>query len=208
MTRIEGVDPKQAGPMVKLALRFGPRLVRKLAGRAPQLDDGLEPLRIQAYQPKLMLASARFGAAMQKPRSLDERVHLLAHLKGAQMVGCEYCVDLGSQISRKSGLSDDELLALVDYNNSPLFSAAEKAALDFTTGFMRTPVDISDEVFANAQRYFSNAELVELAALLAFVNGFRFNAAFEIGSAGFSEGMVCALPDKPAGSAARLKAAG
>jgi hypothetical protein len=28
------------------------------------------------------------------------------------MIGCEFCVDLGSQICRNSGFSDDELLAL------------------------------------------------------------------------------------------------
>ena len=40
--------------------------------------------------------------------------------------------------------------------------------------------------------------LVELAALLTVVNLNRFNAAFGVGSAGFSDGMVCVLPDRPA----------
>jgi len=39
---------------------------------------------------------------------------------------------------------------------------------------------------------------VEMTALLAAVNVNRFNAAFGIGSAGFSEGMVCVPPDRPA----------
>ena len=34
-------------------------------------------------------------------------------------------------------------------------------------------------------------------ALLTVVNLDRFNAAFGIGSAGFSEGMVCVPPDRP-----------
>lgn len=33
---------------------------------------------------------------------------------------------------------------------------------------------------------------------MTLVNLDRFNAALAIGSAGFSEGMVCAPPDKPA----------
>jgi hypothetical protein len=38
--------------------------------------------------------------------------------------------------------------------------------------------------------------------LLAAVNLNRFNAAFRIGSAGFSDGMVCVAPDRPAAPAA------
>jgi alkylhydroperoxidase family enzyme len=107
-------------------------------------------------------------------------------------------MDLCSQICRNSGFTDDELLAIPNYRASELFTDEEKAALDFTVGFMRTPVEISDEVFANAQRYFSNQQLVEIAGLLTVVNIDRFNAAFKIGSAGFSEGMVCVPPENPA----------
>jgi hypothetical protein len=46
--------------------------------------------------------------------------------------------------------------------------------------------------------YFDDRQLVEITALLTLVNVDRFNAAFGIGSAGFSEGMVCVPPDRPA----------
>jgi alkylhydroperoxidase family enzyme len=114
------------------------------------------------------------------------------------MIGCEYCVDLGSQICRHSGLSDDELLALPRYRQSELFTEREKLALDFTVGVMRTPVEVTDELFAQCMEHFSNEQLVEITALLTVVNLDRFNAAFAIGSAGFSDGMVCVVPDRPA----------
>jgi hypothetical protein len=38
--------------------------------------------------------------------------------------------------------------------------------------------------------------------LLALVNLDRFNAAFRIGSAGFSEGVACVAPDRPGASRA------
>lgn len=62
---------------------------------------------------------------------------------------------------------------------------------------MRTPVDVTDELFAQMQEHFSDEQLVELTALLTVVNLNRFNAAFGIGSAGFSDDMVCVLPDRP-----------
>ena len=50
------------------------------------------------------------------------------------MIGCEYCVDLGSQICRNSGFSDEELLAMPHYRQSDLFTEREKLALDYTVG--------------------------------------------------------------------------
>jgi alkylhydroperoxidase family enzyme len=113
------------------------------------------------------------------------------------MIGCEYCVDLGSQICRNSGLSDDELLALPNYRSSDLFTDREKVALDYAVAVMRTPVEVTDELFAQVKEHFSDKQIVEITALLTLVNLDRFNAAFGIGSAGFSEGMVCLTPDRP-----------
>jgi 4-carboxymuconolactone decarboxylase len=84
------------------------------------------------------------------------------------------------------------------YRDSELFTDREKAALDYAVGVMRTPVDVSDEVFAAVRAHFSPQQLVELTALLTVVNLDRFNAAFGVGSAGFSDGMVCVMPDRPA----------
>ncbi|MFZ0388747.1 MAG: carboxymuconolactone decarboxylase family protein [Solirubrobacteraceae bacterium] len=198
MARIPGVSKRQAGPMVRLMYAFGPKMMKKLSGRAPQLGSGLEPIEIWAYQPKMLTGMGKFNQAIRKGKSVDERLKNLVELKGAQMIGCEYCVDLGSQICRNSGLSDDELLALPRYRQSELFTEREKLALDFTVGVMRTPVEVTDELFAQCQEHFSNEQLVEITALLTVVNLDRFNAAFAIGSAGFSDGMVCVVPDRPA----------
>jgi AhpD family alkylhydroperoxidase len=173
-------------------------MMKKLTGRAPQTGSGLEPMEIWAYQPKMMFAMGKFNQAVRKGKSVDERLKNLVELKGAQMIGCEFCVDLGSQICRNSGFSDDELLALVRYRQSDSFTDGEKLALDYTVAVMRTPVEVTDELFARMKEHFSSEQLVEITALLTLVNLDRLNAAFGIGSAGFSEGMVCVPPDRPA----------
>jgi alkylhydroperoxidase family enzyme len=197
MPRIQGVPAAKAGPMVRLIYRFGPRMMRKLTGRDPQAGNGMEPFEIWAYQPKMMIGMGRFNQAIRKGKSVDERLRNLVELKGAQLIGCEFCVDLGSQICRNSGFSDDELLALARYQSSELFTGREKAALDYTVAVMRTPVEVTDALFARMQQHFSAEQIVEITALLTLVNVDRFNAAFGIGSAGFSDGMVCVLPDRP-----------
>jgi alkylhydroperoxidase family enzyme len=191
MARIQGVAPDQAGPVVRLVYRFMRRGTTRMTGRAPAHGSGIEPLEIWAHQPKMMSGMGKFQQAVRKGRAVDERLKNLVELKGAQMIGCEWCVDLGSQICRNSGFSDAELLALPRYRDSDLFTEREKLALDYAAGVMRTPVDVSDELFASLREHFTESQLVELTALLTVVNLDRFNAAFGIGSAGFSEGMVC-----------------
>jgi len=202
MARIEGVPASKAGPIIRLVYRFGPRSMRKLTGRDPQAGSGIEPMEIWAHQPKMMVGMGRFNQAVRKGKAVDGRIKNLVELKGAQMIGCEFCVDLGSQICRNSGLSDEELLALPRYQSSGLFTDREKAALDYAIAVMRTPVEVTDELFAQMQAYFTDQQIVEITALLTLVNVDRFNAAFAIGSAGFSDGMVCLVPDRPASSPA------
>ena len=197
MARIKGVSKREAGPMVKLVYRFGPKMMMKLTAREPHTGNGIEPMEIWAHQPKMMIGMGKFNQAVRKGRSVDERLKNLVELKGAQMIGCEYCVDLGSQICRNSGFSDEELLAIPRYRQSDLFTDREKLALDYAVAVMRTPVEVTDELVAQMKEHFSDEQLVEITALLTLVNLDRFNAAFAIGSAGFSEGMVCVPADRP-----------
>jgi alkylhydroperoxidase family enzyme len=202
MARIEGVTKSEAGPVVRLTYRFGPKMMKRLTGREPQRGSGIEPMEIWAYQPKMMIGMGRFNQAIRKGKTVDERIKNLLELKGAQMIGCEFCVDLGSQICRNSGFSDEELLALPSYQSSELFDDRKKAALDYAVAVMRTPVEVTDELFARMKEHFNNKQIVEITALLTLVNLYRLNAAFGIGSAGYGDGMVCVVPDRPSPGAA------
>jgi alkylhydroperoxidase family enzyme len=204
MARIQGVPQDQAGPVVKVVYFFMRRGMRKLTGRAPARGSGIEPVEIWALQPRMMSGMGRFQQAVRKADGVDERIKNLVELKGAQMIGCEWCLDLGSQICRNSGFSDGELLALPRYRHSDLFTDKEKTALDFAVGVMRTPVDVSDELFARMKQHFSDEQMVEITALLTVVNLDRFNAAFAVGPSGFSDGMVCVPPDRPGQPVASL----
>jgi AhpD family alkylhydroperoxidase len=197
VARIEGVPKSKAGPMVRLAYWLMPKAFKKMTGREARYGAGIEPVTIWAHQPKMMSAMGRFNRGIRNGKTVDERVRNLVELKGAQMIGCEFCVDLGSQICRNSGFSDEELLALARYQSSGLFTDREKAALDYAVAVMRTPVEVTDKLFERVRSYFDERQLVELTALLTLVNLDRFNAAFGIGSAGFSDGMVCVAPDRP-----------
>src|SRR5215213_2430578 len=190
MARIEGVSARGAGLQVKLAYYF---TRARLAGREP--DRIIDPLEIYAHVPGLMLAYGKIEQTTAKQDRIDWRLKVLAELKAATLSHCEYCIDLGSQVARRSGLSDEQLLELPRYRESGLFGELEKLVLDYATGMSRTPVEVSDALFDRLRGHFDEAQLVELTSAIALENmRGRFNLALGVGAAGFSEGMVCAVP--------------
>lgn len=193
MTRIAGVPASKAGPYVKLIYFFTRRSLVQLTGIEP--EGIIEPLEMYAHLPGLLKGYAKLEQATAKLHGLDRRLHALAELKAATLTHCEYCIDMGSQVSRRWGLSDEELLALPSYRTSPLFSDLDKLVLDYAVGMSRTPVEVSAELVAKLGQQLDDGQLVELTHHIALENmRGRFNLALGIGAAGFSEGMVCALP--------------
>ena len=60
---------------------------------------------------------------------------------------------------------------------------AEQAALALAEAMSQTPAAVTDEIFAEARRYYTDAQLVELAATAALENyRARFNCAFGVES--------------------------
>jgi len=194
MSRLKGVSDHDAGLGAKIAFFF---TKRKLAGMTGlETADMLEPLRMYAHIPRLLSAIGKLEQAESKLDILTPRQRALAELKAATTVRCEYCIDLGSQIARGIGLTDEELLALADYRNASCFSDVEKLILNYATAISRTPVEVSDELFDALRAHFDTAQLVALTHVINLGNfRARFNIALDIGSSGFSGTQVCALAD-------------
>jgi len=194
MPRLAGVSDRDARFGAKIAFFFTKRRFKHMTGL--ETATMLEPLRMYAYIPRLLSAYGRLELAESKLDILSPRHRALAELKSATTVRCEYCIDLGSQIARGWGITDEELLALSDYKNASCFSDLDKLVLDYATAMSRTPVEVSDELFDALSGHFDNAQLVGLTHIINLGNmRARFNLALGIGSSGFSDGMVCARPD-------------
>ncbi|ORW28839.1 4-carboxymuconolactone decarboxylase [Mycobacterium paraense] len=195
MPRIQGVSDRDAGLGAKIAFFFTKRKLAQMAGL--ETAGMLEPLRMYAHIPRLLSAYGKLEQAESKLDVLSPRHRALAELKSATTVRCEYCIDLGSQIARQWGLTDEELLALSDYRHASCFSELDKLILEYATAMSRTPVEVSDELFDALRAHFNAAQLVALTHVITLGNmRARFNIALGIGSSGFSGGRVCALPEK------------
>jgi alkylhydroperoxidase family enzyme len=174
-------------------LRYTRDGVAQMIGR--DADNMIEPLELYAHVPDLLQGIGALEGATAQLNNLDKRIRALGELKAATLTNCEYCIDIGSFISRQWGLSDEEMLALPVYQTSELFTDFEKLVLDYAVGMSRTPVDVSGELVASLREQLDDAQIVELTHVIALENmRGRFNLALGVGAAGFSEGMVCAIP--------------
>ncbi len=184
MARIEGVSEK-SGNLLYRAFAWS---VRRRLGR----DMG--PLRGYARSTPVMLAVAGMELGMERAHRVDPRLRNLAELRVAALVGCRFCLDIGSALIRKLGVPESQLRDLNDYETSAAFSALEKAVLRYTDAMTATPVDIDEENFEFLRRHFDESQIVELTAAIAHENlRARMNHALGYGAEGFTEG-ACALP--------------
>lgn len=174
------------------------RIFRAVARR--QYGDPIVPSTLVfAHHPRLLNAFALFNRAVEKPDALPARLKLLAVLRAATVVECEFCIDIGSEHARRAGISDEQLLALPRARESGRFSDEELLMLDYAAAMSRTPPEVTDELVAALRRRFGDRGVLELTHMVAWENSrARINAALGLGAGGFSEDRVCAVPEREA----------
>jgi alkylhydroperoxidase family enzyme len=98
-------------------------------------------------------------------------------------------------VSRKTGITEEQLHTIAGFENSPHFTEDEKLVLRLAVELTRTPSNVADSLFEALRGRFSERQLVELSAAIAWENyRARFNRTFNVGPEGFSEGDFCPLP--------------
>ena len=85
-------------------------------------------------------------------------------------------------MGRKAGLTDEKLLAVTRNDLSPL-TRDELLVIELADAMADTPSNISDELYARLREKFSEEQLLQLSAQLAFENyRARLNRVFDVGS--------------------------
>jgi AhpD family alkylhydroperoxidase len=131
----------------------------------------------------------------ERSKATDPKLLALAGTKAACVIGCAFCLDIGSHISREAGVTEEQLRNLHAYAEHPAFSPQERLVLEYADEMCKTPVSISDELFARLREQFTDEQIVELTTAIAIENfRARFNSAMDITPAGFTEGQYCAVP--------------
>jgi AhpD family alkylhydroperoxidase len=168
----------------------------------------LAPVDAYLHHRRLLVGYSVFETATERSHRVDERLKMLAELKAAAIVGCEWCMDFGSKLARGYGVPDRQLHELPLYRESDAFDERERTVLEFAEAMSRTPAEVGDGLSARMREHFDDAQLVELANVIAIENfRARFNHALGLQSQGFSEGAACVVPEL-AERSGRIVAAG
>ncbi|MGH6923210.1 MAG: carboxymuconolactone decarboxylase family protein [Propylenella sp.] len=123
---------------------------------------------IMQRRPKIAAAFAALSAAIWAPDNLVDRgfKRLLAHV-ASRAAGCQYCMAHTAGGALRLGVEEERLAAIWEYETSPLFSPAEKAALDVAVSAAQVPNGVTDEMFAKLREHWSDDEIVEIVAVIA-----------------------------------------
>jgi alkylhydroperoxidase family enzyme len=82
-------------------------------------------------------------------------------------------------------VTEEKILALADYATSPLYTEAERVALEYADCMTLSDREVTDELFARLRRVYADDALVELTGIIAWENASsKFNRALRIPSQG------------------------
>jgi uncharacterized peroxidase-related enzyme len=159
--------------------RPAPRLAPLPADHTPELKEHLEVARqrmgfipnsmlIMQRNPKLTKAFGMLSTAIWDPDGrVDRKLKRLISHVASRAAGCQYCMAHTAEGAAKYGVDDKKLDAVWDYQTSPLFSAAERAALDLAVAASCVPNAVTDEMFLELRKHWSEDEIIEIVGVIS-----------------------------------------
>jgi len=126
-------------------------------------DDNDNPVAAIAIPVELSRLAA-IPVRTKKSFQLDPVLHELIRLYNAKVQDCQYCQNARHAVAVQAGLDEDMVSALSHFETSSLKDDV-KAALRITAAVSTNPGLVSDEMWEQALRYFSEDELVDIVLL-------------------------------------------
>ena len=123
-----------------------------------------------AFQGIQTLMAAAFKGGV--PRKTLELVHLRVSI----INGCSVCLDSGARAAKKSGETDERLIAVGAWRHAPYFDAAERAALALAESVTRLADRsdaVPDAIWNEAARHYDEKQLAALVLWISVVNLFN-----------------------------------
>jgi len=164
---------------MEMKAKPSPRIEPLPADHTPELKDafaayvktlGFIPnsMLILQRKPKIVKAMAQLTAAIWEPDGEVERgfKRLVAHV-ASRAAGCQYCMAHTAGGALLLGVDAGKVEAIWDFRTSPLYSEAERVALDFAIAAGSQPNGVTDEMFAGMRRHWSETQIVEIVAVVA-----------------------------------------
>lgn len=160
-------------------------------------------VKTMARRPSIAKSFAALNKAILYEGTVSEELKMLISLASSYAAGCRYCQSHMANLSSIYKASDEKIAALWEFDRSPLFSAAERAAITLALKAGTLPNEASKEDFDELAKYFDEGQIVEIVASIAlfgYLNRWNDTMATEleqypkevaeraIGSAGWNPG--------------------
>jgi AhpD family alkylhydroperoxidase len=105
---------------------------------------------------------------------LEHGLLALVKLRASQLNGCGYCIDMHAKDARAEGETEQRLYLLDAWREAPMYSARERAALEWTEAVtLVREGHVPDDVYHAVREHFSEAELVNLTLAVVAINGWN-----------------------------------
>jgi len=157
-----------------------------LAAARDRFGRDIPPLGVFARHPAVMAAVSGFEVALLRADRLPPKLAHLVNLKVAALLGCSFCIDIGTHIARNDGVTAAEVADLPRFRESDAYTPAERAALAAAEVMTVGDCVLDDAAQRELHAHFDDEQLVELLAVIAWENyRSRFNRAAGLQAAGF-----------------------
>lgn len=123
-----------------------------------------------SHNPALLTAFSTLGAAVMGEGSSipGELRWLVAHL-ASRAAGCRYCIaHTGHNGAVAAGLDEDKAAEAWQFEQSPRFSDAERAAMRLAVAGASVPNGATDELFEGVRAHFTDRQVTDIVAVIAF----------------------------------------
>lgn len=102
---------------------------------------------------------------------LEAPLRELIRLRASQINGCPYCIDMHTKDARTGGESEQRLYNLAVWRETPYYTDRERAALALTEAVTLIASErVTDDVYAEAKKHFTDEELVKLLINISMIN--------------------------------------
>jgi AhpD family alkylhydroperoxidase len=148
--------------------------------------------RINYFEKSPEALNALFGIGKYLAKSsLDKRLQDLLSFRVSQINGCAFCLDMHAKDLRAEGETEQRLYMVSAWRESPVYTERERAALAWAEEVTLLPGNqVSDEVYNEARKQFSETELIDLTMAVNAINTWnRLNIAFRTPAGNYQPGM-------------------
>jgi AhpD family alkylhydroperoxidase len=106
--------------------------------------------------------------------SIEKALRELIKVRASQINGCAYCIDMHWKDARAGGETEQRLYGLVAWREAPYYSERERAALAWTEELtLIAEHHVSDKLYEQTRRQFSEQELVDLTLAVVTINAWN-----------------------------------